>query len=449
MMEHCPKESQPKGRFVMKPTSRRVFLRQAAVLSAGGALAGCATTTAASKPSVPSPRTIPERRALGKEDVIRCGVAGVGNRGSALLHAALRQQDVAVVAVTDTYDVWRDRAAAWCKEKRPEVAAYVRFEEMFEKETLDAVIIATPDHIHVPAIFAALDRGLDVYTEKPMALRYEQAKAVRDRVRETGAVLQVGTQLRSMAMYQKAREVAASGVLGKLLMTQVERHSKGRPLGETATPAEATEANTHWNLFVRDTKHYPYDPHRYFNWRFYREYSNGFFGDLLLHHLDMCHFITGCGMPERVAAVGGVYCFDDGRTCPDTVSALLEYPGKFHFNYQTTWGNGHYGLCERYLFTEGSLEIGDMAALAIFRGDIKEKIASEGIRDDPHLQNFFGCMRTRETPIAPVEAGLMAAACADMAWQSMESGDTMHWNPGAEAVIAGSPAKHPRKNFRT
>lgn len=394
-------------------------------------------------------RSVPERRALGKAEIIRCGVIGVGNRGSALLQGALRQEDVAIVAVTDTYDIWRDRAVGWCKEKRPEVTDYVRFEEMFEEESLDAVIIATPDHIHVPAVLAALDRGIDVYTEKPMALRYELAKAVRDRVRETGAVLQVGTQLRSMSMYQKAREVAASGVLGKLLMVQVERHAKGRRLDATATPGEATESNTHWKLFLRDTKPYAYDPHRYFSWRFYREYSNGFFGDLLLHHLDMCHFITGCGMPERVAAVGGIYYFDDGRTCPDTVSALLEYPEKFHFNYQTTWGNDRYGLCERYLFTEGALEIRDMASLSIFRNDIEENVASEGVLDDPHLQNFFGCMRTREKTIAPVDAGLMASACADMAWQSMESGRMMHWDAEAEAIVSGIPEKHhPRKNFQ-
>ena len=192
--------------------------------------------------------------------------------------------------------------------------------------------------------------------------------------------------------------------------------------------------NTHWPLFLHDTKPYPYDPLRYFHWRQFVEYSNGYYGDLMLHHLDICHFVTGCGMPSVVKAVGGIYTFNDGRTCPDTVSALLEYPEKFQFNYSTTVGNEHFGLFERYLFTNGAVEVRGMGEMSIYRGDREEKVGSKGILNEPHLRNFFDAMRTRGATIAPVEAGLMAATCAHMAVMSMNSGRAAQWDPARGAV---------------
>ena len=409
----------------MKST-RRTFLKTTA--GAALAAAGCATNKPAPPKMAAAATPKRTRRALGPNDRIRCAFIGIGSRGSSILGSALTFDDVDMVAVADTYDANRERALDACKKKYPGATGYVRFEDLLEKEQLDAVITATPDHIHVPVILAALDAGLDVYTEKPMTLTWESAKQVRDRANAAGAVIQVGTQLRSMEMYQRLRDVVQSGELGKLLRVWVNRDDNAKPLDRADTPAGATELNTHWPLFLRDTKPYPYDPLRYFYWRQFVEYSNGYYGDLMLHHLDICHFVTGCGMPAVVKAVGGIYTFNDGRTCPDTVSALLEYPEKFQFNYSTTVGNGHFGLFERYLFTNGSVEVRGMGEMSIFRGDNEEKVGSKGILNEPHLQNFFDAMRSRSATIAPIEAGLMAATCAHMAVMSMNSGRAAAWD---------------------
>ena len=416
----------------MKST-RRTFL----TTTAGAALtaAGCATYNKPAPIKMAAAATPKRaRRTLGPNDRIRCGFIGIGSRGGSILGSALTFADVDMVAVADTYDGNREKALAACKEKYAGATGYVRFEDLIEKEQLDAIITATPDHVHVPVILAALDAGLDVYTEKPMTLTWEAARAVCDRAKSTGAVVQVGTQLRSMDMYQRLREVVQSGELGKLLRVWVNRDGKAKPLDRADTPADATEENTHWPLFLCGTKRYAYDPLRYFHWRQFVEYSNGYFGDLMLHHLDICHFVTGCGMPSAVKAVGGIYTFKDGRTCADTVSALLEYPEKFQFNYSTTVGNGHFGLFERYLFTDGTVEVRDMGQMSIYRGDQEEKVGSKGILNEPHLQNFFDAMRSRSATIAPVEAGLMAATCADMAVMSMNSGRAARWDAKAGAV---------------
>lgn len=423
-------------------TTRRQFLSNAATAGATGALSGCATIAAHEQTAAPGEKPIvvaanaPARRALGANNRIRCAFIGIGNRGGSILDSTLTLDDVDVAAVCDIYDGAREAALAKCQKRVPHARSYVVFEELLAKEKLDAVVIATPDHLHAPAILAALECGRDVYTEKPMTLTWQEAQAVRERVQSTGAVLQVGTQLRSMPMYQKAREVVQSGGIGKLVMVQVNRHGWGghsRPV-----PPGFNASQVRWDLFLRDTKEYPFDPQRYLNWRRYVEYSNGAAGDLMLHHLDIFHFITGCAMPPRVMSVGDIYYAQDGRTCPDNIGVLLEYNEKFHFNFAASFVNGHFGLVERYLGSDGTLEVRDMSELTIYRGqrgdEKAETITSAGILNGPHLQNFFDCMRTRKTPIAPVDAGWMGATCCHMSVLSEQSGQSAKWDAAANLV---------------
>ncbi|MDZ4860907.1 MAG: Gfo/Idh/MocA family oxidoreductase, partial [Candidatus Hydrogenedentes bacterium] len=353
-----------------------------------------------------------------------------------LLDSTLGLKDVDVIAVCDVYSGARDAAAAKCRAKYADAKSYIAFEDMLATEKLDAVVIGTPDHIHASAILAALDCNLDVYTEKPMTLTWQEAKAVRDRVNAKSAVLQVGTQLRSVGMYQKAREVVQSGAIGKVVMVQVDRHGWG---GHTRKkPAGFLASDVDWQRFLRDTKSYPFDEQRYLNWRRYVEYSNGASGDLMLHHLDLCHFITGCGMPQRVMSVGGVYQINDGRTCADNIGVLLEYPEQFMFTFGASFVNGHFGLNERYLGSEGTLEIRDMSTLSIYNGkrqdETVEKVQSTGIHNEPHLEDFFRCMRTRQKPIAPIEAGFMGAVCCHMAVLSEQTGNAMVWDAASDSV---------------
>ncbi|MCP4645766.1 MAG: Gfo/Idh/MocA family oxidoreductase, partial [bacterium] len=297
-------------------------------------------------------------------DRLRCGFIGIGNRGSELLDAALAQKKVDIVAVADTYNRNRDKAADRCRKKYKKASAYTRFEDLLDREKIHAVVVATPDHIHAPAILAAMDAGLDVYTEKPMTLTWREAKVVRDRARASRAVIQVGTQLRSTDIYRKAREVVQAGEIGKLVCVRVNRSYASSGLNGFKAPADASPETVHWDLFLRHTKKYPYDPVRYFRWRQFVEYSNGYIGDLMLHHMDVCHFITGCGMPRRVMSTGGKFFMEDVRTTPDTISTIIEYPEKFVFNYTTTVANAHYGQVERYIGTEGVVEIRNMKEMS-------------------------------------------------------------------------------------
>lgn len=420
-----------------KNSTRREFLAGVAATGTVGALSGCVTTGQPADLSAAAPgvmaKAVPARRVLGANDRIQCGFIGIGSRGTSLLASVLHRKDVDVAAVCDIHDIHLAQALEMTRANNPEVRSYIRFEDLLEKEKLDCIVTATPDHIHAPVILGAFDCGMDVYTEKPMTLTWQSAQAIRDRARETGAVVQVGTQLRSMSMYQKAREVYQSGGLGKLVAVQVMRNSGRGGYRHRLTTVE--QSSVHWDLFLRDTKPYPFDPQRFLNWRRYVEYSNGAAGDLMMHHLDIFHFITGCGMPERVMSVGGLYALNDGRTCPDTIGVLLEYPEKFQFNYTTTYVSGRFGLLERYMGTEGALEIRDMSDMTVYSGDRQELVKSPGVFNEPHLDDFFACMRSRKPTIAPVEAGCQGSICCHMAVLSEQTGESIKWDAANQRVV--------------
>lgn len=407
--------------MIRSEPSRREFLGRAAAAGVAGAV-GARLAQSADAPPDPG-------------RLLRCGVVGVGNWGSTVLQRLLEIDGVTVAAVADTYDIWRNRALGWCRQKNPKTAEYVRFEDMFQKEKLDAAFIATPDHIHAPAALAALEAGADVYVEIPMALTWEEARAVRERAAALGAVVQVGSQCRSTDLYQRAREIVQAGRIGRVVAVQVNRHIAGASLDDVTPPEEATEASVHWDLFLRDTPPHPFDPKRYFQWPLFEEYSHGIAGEPMLHHLDACQFITGHGMPAKVAALGGAHHFADGRTLPDTLSVLAEFPEGMQFNHITTLANNHFGVEERYLGTLGTLYIRDARELYVFERDIEDTLKSGGLNLNAHIDDFLACVRSRETPAAPADSGFGDAAVAHMAALSFRQGKVAAWDPAAHEVI--------------
>ncbi len=405
--------------------SRRRFLVRSTALGAVAALAARGARAGEEPAPTPAPAPAPRRGA----------VIGVGKRGGALLQTLLELDHVQVVALADTYDVWRNRALAWCKQKNGETTDYVEYDRLLKKEKLDAVFIATPPHTLAPAALEALDRGCAVYIERPMALTWEAAKAVRAKARETAAVVQVGSHYRSTDLHLQAREMLASGSLGKLAMVQVNHYDVGQALDPESLPKEATEESLHWPLFLGDTRAYPFDPLRYFYWVHFEEYSGGLNGGMLADHLDTCHFLSGAGMPARVMSAGSLAKFTDGRSCPDTVNTIVEYPGGLQFTYTATLTNDRFGVEERYICTGGALHIRNMQEMTIFREDIEENLKSNGPNTRAHIEDFLAAVRSGGTPRATVDEGFHTAAACHMAVLSDQSGRAVTWDAQAETAV--------------
>lgn len=405
--------------------SRRRFLARSTALGAVTALA--ARGARADDEPQPEPKT--------SSEPLRCAVIGVGKRGGALLQTLLELDSVQVVALADTYDVWRNRALAWCKQKNGETSDYVEYERLLKKEKLDAVFIATPPHTLAPAALEALDRQCAVYIERPMALTWEAAKAVRAKAHETGAVVQVGSHYRSTDLYLRAREILASGELGKLAMVQVNHYDTGQALDPEGLPKEATEESLHWSLFLGDTREYAFDPLRYFYWVHFEEYSGGLNGGRLADHLDACHFLAEAGMPARVMSVGSLAKFNDGRTCPDTVNTIVEYRDGLQFTYTATLTNERFGVEERYIGTKGALYIRNMQEMTIYLEDIEENLKSNGPNTRAHIEDFLEAVRSGTAPRATVDDGFRTAAACHMAVLSDQTGKTVAWDAEEEAAV--------------
>lgn len=171
------------------------------------------------------------RTVAGANDRIQVGMIGVGSRGAHLLDLVLRRvrdsNDAEVVALCDVYQARLNKAAA----KAPGARTYMHHQELLDQKRLDAVVIATPDHWHAPITLAALDRGIDVYCEKPMTHTLEEARIVRDRVREKKRVMQVGVQAMSWNRWHKIRDVVQAGTLGKVVAVQ-GTYSRNNPDGD-------------------------------------------------------------------------------------------------------------------------------------------------------------------------------------------------------------------------
>ncbi|MCA9412076.1 MAG: Gfo/Idh/MocA family oxidoreductase, partial [Candidatus Omnitrophica bacterium] len=158
-------------------------------------------------------------RVAGANDRLRIGLVGCGNRGieahMSQVHDHSKDQNAEVVAVCDPWRVHREEAVAKAKEWFGiDVAQYVSYRDLLEKEDLDAVMIASCDHQHTAHLEAFAKAGKDVYCEKPLAMDLEKLKSACDAVKESGGVVQIGTQLRSLPSMTGAKALYATGALG-------------------------------------------------------------------------------------------------------------------------------------------------------------------------------------------------------------------------------------------
>ena len=306
-------------------------------------------------------------------DAIRLGIIGYGIRGTQLMQAAgfvrpeviqdwkdsadkdprnkryedfLRQDDlnVKVMGVCDLFDVhaeWAMAAAANVGRETPggtmgnRPKRYMNYRDLLAAGEIDAVIIAAPDHWHARMAIDAARAGKHVYVEKGLTRTLEEVFAVREAVRESGIVFQLGHQGRQTESYIKAKEAVDKNLLGKINLVEVctNRNSPNGAWVYDIHP-DANERTVDWKQFEEpcEVKH-PWSPERFFRWRCWWDYGTGLSGDLLTHEYDAVNQILGMGIPESAVSSGGVYFYNkkeyyvnEIREVPDIWNAVFEYP---------------------------------------------------------------------------------------------------------------------------
>ncbi|MEO7144411.1 MAG: Gfo/Idh/MocA family oxidoreductase, partial [Bryobacteraceae bacterium] len=288
-----------------------------------------------------------------QNDRIQFGLIGAGGMGmgDARYQTALGSK---IVAVGDLYD---GRLARSKEIWGNDIFTTRDYREVLARKDVDAVIVATPDHWHSRIAIDALAAGKDVYCEKPMVQKIEQGHQVIEAQKNSGRILQVGSQYASSLVYQKTRELLAAGAIGKLNMVEAWL-DRNTAIGawEYSIPPDASPATIDWDRFLGSAPQHPFDAVRFFRWRNYRDYGTGVAGDLFVHLLTGLHFSTGAIGPSRVYATGGLRYWKDGRDVPDVMLATMDYPDfnlRLRVNFKSSEPQERFGF--QFIGSEGIL----------------------------------------------------------------------------------------------
>ncbi len=352
-------------------------------------------------------------RVLGANDRINLGVVGCGGRGLGVMGTFQKNPVVAVTAVCDVYGVQIDRAL----QKAPQARGFTDHRKLIEMKEVDAVLVGTPDHWHAAVAIDALTAGKDVYCEKPLTLKIEEGPAIVKAARVNERICQVGMQQRSGPHYIQARdEYFRTRKLGKITLARTWWHGNGAHLRRAPASLQAKPSNLDWARYLGPVKWRDYDPQQYYNFRAYLEFGGGQVTDLFTHWIDVVHMFMEQEIPVSAVAAGGVYQYKDGRTAPDTITVLLEYPGDWTATFEATLAPGATGAAVEICGTEGRLWI-SRSRYEFYPPERNAQpviVKSDGDQTVYHVNNFLECCRTRRLPNGDVLIGHRSAQASHL-----------------------------------
>jgi len=428
--------------------TRRDFLKTAAVAAAATTLPGLGA------PAILSAQT--------PSNTVRYGIIGTGTEGCTLLSFLATIPEGRCIANCDIYPPNLKKGVETIG-SNPET--YDDYRKLLDRKDLDAVVIATPLHLHSQMVLDALSAGKHVFVEKTMYFKEEEGDQIRKCSEEhPKQVLQVGLQRRSSLLYQLAMEMIKKGALGKIMFIRAQWHR-----------------NSDWRRPVPDPKF-----ERLLNWRMYKEYSGGMMAELASHQIDVANWVFG-SEPISVQATGGIDYWKDGREVCDNVTATYEYPGGRRFEWSGILFNQHFEFNEQILGDQGSIiittgkgtfyrepvkkvaaagskenwwagatvantsvqegipifpESGQLQELGFIDREMryaKHWLATKGMYtyQEPHdpwwseMTNFMLSVRDGKPVIAPLEIGMGDARGVIYGNRAIETGEKVYW-PGAE-----------------
>jgi predicted dehydrogenase len=304
-----------------------------------------------------------------------------------------------------------------------------------------------------------MEKGKDVYCEKPMMHTLEQGRRMIEVEKRTGRILEVGSQMVSSIVVEKARDLLASGALGEVNLIEgwTNRNSVMGAL-HWPIPADASPETIDWDRFLGHAPKVPFEPARLFRWRLYKDYGTGISGDLFVHLFSGMHVVTGALGPTRVYCSGGLRYWKDGREIPDVMTAVLDYPAvgsrpgfnltlKVNFvdgSITNEWGDAGF----RFVGHEGVMDLGGAVTVSQRpplpedwdapppAGDhlteLRSHTYSAPAGYDPrldHFRNFFEACRTRTPVVEDGTFGLRAAAPTLLCNQSYDEKRVLAWDP--------------------
>ncbi len=441
------------------PSTRRHFLKTTGSVAAGSA-------TLPSWLSGTIAKAAPEQ---AKNDRPHIGAIGVGGRGSAVLEQAAMFGDV--VAVCDVDRTHAERA----REKHGgQATIYDDYRHLLQRQDIDVIVNATPDHWHTAINIAACQAGKDVYTEKPLTLTIDEGKQLSHVVEATGRVVQVGTQQRSEIPFQTAVELVRNGRVGKLQQVWVALPYYTTQAGPFAVEPIPSQLN--WELYQGQAPAHDYCGARtHANYRWWYEYAGGIITDWGNHHMDIAHWGADCELtgPLSIEARGifpNAGAADSFNT-PDRFFSRMQYANGVEILYFSSLNDRqlyggiaqqHEEMTPEKIYTlfgdncpdeiksfdrNGVMFIGDQGRVFVNRGGVYGKAAEE-LKDNPlpdgawrappsndHMGNFFDCVKSRLEPVSPVRIQHRTISVCHLTNISLRLGRRLAWEPVAQQIV--------------
>ncbi|MES2419471.1 MAG: Gfo/Idh/MocA family oxidoreductase [Bacteroidota bacterium] len=441
--------------------SRRTFVKQSAIIAA----AAYTGTLSASAKSY--------RRIIGANDRVRVGIAGFSDRFKDTLFPCFqnhyKELNFDVVGLSDLWSYRRDLGVAHLKEKiGHDIVSCRNNEELYAIKDLDAVIVSTADFQHALHTIEAVKAGCDAYIEKPFAETMADARAALKAVKESGKIVQIGSQRRSGENYLNAANYIQSGKFGPI--TAVDLVWNVNQPGRWRRPelvAKLRQEDTDWKRFLLNRPADQWDPRKYLEYRLFWPYSSGMPGQWMSHQIDTVHWFTKLVHPRSVVANGGIYTWKDGRKNWDTMVAVFDY-GKpdsdqgfqvtFTSRMQNSVGDvgevyyangGELNLITNKVSPKGGLREKEAAAMGMKANllpefDLSKKeiktATGANMGGDPltsaHVRNWMECVRSRKTPNAPVDAGYAHSVANIMTNAAVRTGAKATFDEKTQEVMA-------------
>jgi predicted dehydrogenase len=446
-----------KGNF-----SRRGFLqRSLAALAAAGLPAWYARQYAAA-------REDDQPRKAGANDRLVMGVVGIGSPQSRSLQVVGESKpsvDSGQLTFTlgcDVDESHRKRATDEMRKRgfKDFEAKTKEFRDLVKDKSLDCLLVATPDHWHAQVTIEALKAGKDVYCEKPLTLTVAEALAVRKVVKDTGRILQTGSQQRTSfrGLFRLAVELVRAGRVGKV--KTIECRLNGNPTSG-ALPKATVPEGLDWDLWLGPTEKVPYrkkgnQSNCHYEFRWWYEYSGGKMTDWGAHHLDTAQWALGMDDSGPVAVevlkAAEPYKGGDGYNCHPTFQVQYTYADGARVIAMSGGGTDMGGKLVDKEGKEsgrrvgpdenGVLIQGESGTIFVSRGTIlasDAKILSEPLKDDPkvyeggrptnQMQNFVDCVKSRKEPICSARVGGGSVIVCHIGVIALRLGKKLKWDP--------------------
>jgi len=407
---------------------------------------------------------------LGANDRVRVACVGFSDRHRAShvppFKALAKGMNFEMVALSDLWNRRRDEGKAFLeKELGGSIQTYRNNEELYSAKGIDAVFISTADFQHALHTIEAVKAGCDTYTEKPLAETMEDNRAVLKAVKESGKIVQIGSQRRSGENYWAAEEFIKSGKFGDIKMVELmwNVNQPGRWRRPELTSI-LKESDIDWKRFLMNRPADTFDPRKYLEYRLFWPYSSGIPGQWMSHQIDTVHWFTGLKHPNSVVANGGIYQWNDGRKNADTMTVVMDYgqgTKGFQVQFTSRFSNSAGGTKEIYYSNGGELNL-DTNTISP-NGGLREreakamglqanllptmKIEGAKVATDAdtggdiltfnHVKNWMECVRSRKTPNAPIEAGYQHSIATIMSNAAYRTGQRVTFDEKTQEVMAG------------